>query len=95
LANFRKQSSALKGGRLMQFVPEDGVYTYFRYNKEQTIMVVMNTSAEERTIDPQRYKERVMVNQELKDIMDGTTRTVSSTWKLPPHGIWIMEVIQR
>ncbi|HET7896266.1 MAG TPA: glycoside hydrolase family 13 protein, partial [Flavisolibacter sp.] len=40
IANFRKNSSALKTGQLMQFVPEDWVYTYFRYNNQQTVMVV-------------------------------------------------------
>ncbi len=95
LANFRKQSSALKTGKLMQFVPEDGVYTYFRYNNEQTIMVVMNTAAEERTLDPLRYKERVGANQQLKDVMDGTSRAMSGSWKVPAHGIWIMEATAR
>ena len=30
----------------MQFVPQDGVYVYFRYDDKQTIMVVMNTAKE-------------------------------------------------
>ena len=32
LANFRKNSSALKTGKLMQYVPVDGLYVYFRYD---------------------------------------------------------------
>ena len=34
VANFRKGSSAIKTGKLMQYVPEDGVYVYFRYDRK-------------------------------------------------------------
>ena len=44
LANYRANSSALTTGKLMQYVPENGVYVYFRYDDKQTVMVVMNTS---------------------------------------------------
>ena len=35
-------------GRFMQFVPDNGVYVYFRYTDKQTVMIVLNTSKEER-----------------------------------------------
>jgi len=44
LANFRKHSSAITKGKLMQYVPKNGLYVYFRYDAAQTIMCVMNTS---------------------------------------------------
>ena len=44
LGNFRKNSSALKTGKMMQYVPQDGLYVYFRYDAKQTIMCVMNAS---------------------------------------------------
>jgi len=58
LANFRKASSALTTGKMMQFVPVDGVYVYFRYDNKQTVMVVMNTSKTEKTIAFDKYAER-------------------------------------
>ena len=42
LANFRKNSSAIKTGKMMQYVPENGAYVYFRYDNKQTVMCVMN-----------------------------------------------------
>ncbi len=35
---------------MMQFVPEDGVYVYFRYDNNQTVMVVMNTAKDQKNI---------------------------------------------
>lgn len=58
LANFRKTSSALSTGKMMQYVPVDGVYAYFRYDAKQTIMVVMNTAKEEKKITISDYAER-------------------------------------
>jgi len=51
LANFRKNSSALQTGKLMQYIPQDGLYVYFRYNNSQTIMCIMNTSTKPQQIN--------------------------------------------
>ncbi len=69
LANFRKTSSALTTGKFMQFVPEDGVYVYFRYDAKQTIMVVMNTSKEEKKISFGRFAERTGGFMKYKDVI--------------------------
>lgn len=58
LANYRKNAAALTTGKMMQYVPVDGVYVYFRYTAKQTVMVVMNTSKEEKKINPADYAER-------------------------------------
>jgi glycosidase len=58
LANFRKTSSALTTGKMMQYVPVDGVYVYFRYDAKQTIMVVMNTAKTDKQISIADYAER-------------------------------------
>jgi glycosidase len=58
LANFRKTSSALSTGKMMQYVPVDGVYVYFRYDAKQTVMIVMNTAKTTKTIAIKDYAER-------------------------------------
>ncbi|MBS1743976.1 MAG: cyclomaltodextrinase N-terminal domain-containing protein [Bacteroidetes bacterium] len=69
LANFRKGSSALTTGKLMQYFPEDGVYVYFRYDDRQTIMVVMNTAKEEKKINMSKYTERTKEFTQYKDVI--------------------------
>jgi len=92
IAQFRKTSPALTQGNLMQFVPEDGVYTYFRYTKNQTIMVVMNTAKEEKNIDLARFAERLKGAKKATDIVTKTVRNLGEAWKVPAQGIWIMEI---
>lgn len=58
LGTFRKTSSALTTGKMMQYVPQDGLYVYFRYDAKQTIMCIMNGGNSSRTIDFSKYAER-------------------------------------
>lgn len=71
LANYRKQSSAITTGKMMQFVPEDGVYVYFRYDNKQTMMVVMNTAKENKNIALKRFEERTKGFSKMKNIVTG------------------------
>jgi glycosidase len=76
LANFRKQSTAICFGKMMQFLPVDGIYVYFRYNEKETIMVVMNTSKEEKTIDPSRYSERIEGFNNFTNVITGERKAI-------------------
>lgn len=71
LANYRKTSSAITTGRMMQFVPYDGIYVYFRYDDKQTVMVIMNTAKENKTIALKRFEERTKGYSKMKNIATG------------------------
>ncbi|MFT3980790.1 MAG: alpha-amylase family glycosyl hydrolase [Ferruginibacter sp.] len=72
LANFRKTSSALTTGKLMQFIPQDdGVYPYFRYDNKQTIFVVINTANNKKTIVVKRFEERTKGFSKMKNVHTG------------------------
>jgi neopullulanase len=78
IANFRKSSSALKNGKMMQYLPKDGVYTYFRYDKNETIMCVMNTSDEEKEIDAlKNYSEMTKGFTGMKNILTSDSSPLS------------------
>ena len=73
LANYRKTSSALTTGKMMQYIPVDGgVYVYFRYNDKQTVMVIMNTSKEEKKVGVEKYIERTQGFGRYRDIFTKT-----------------------
>ena len=71
LANYRKISSALTTGKLMQYVPDDGLYVYFRYDDKQTVMIVMNTAKKEKKISPEKFSERTNGFSKMKNIFTG------------------------
>lgn len=59
LVRYRTATPALQTGKLMQFVPIDGIYTYFRYDAEKTVMVLMNTANKDMEIETKRFAERM------------------------------------
>ncbi|MBC6489468.1 glycoside hydrolase family 13 protein [Flavihumibacter stibioxidans] len=92
LAQFRRQSSAIKTGKLMQFVPEDGVYVYFRYDGNQTIMCVMNTNTTEKTIETGRYSERTNGFKKGLDIPTGKTYELNGKLTLSPMSMLVLNL---
>lgn len=73
LANYRKKSSALTTGKTMQFIPQAGLYVYFRYDNNQTVMVISNTAKEEKKITVDRFAERTKGFTKFKNIITNTT----------------------
>lgn len=94
LATFRKNSTALKTGRLMHYVPEAGVYVYFRYNKEQTIMCVMNTSNESRNIDFSQYSERTDGFTSARDVLTGEAFRMAEHKQISGTEMLVLELLK-
>ncbi len=70
LATYRKKSSAITSGKMMQFLPEDGgVYVYFRYDATQTVMIAMNTAKEKKSIGIKRFGERIAGFSKMKNVL--------------------------
>ena len=69
LGQFRKNSSALGSGKMMQFIPKEGLYTYFRYDSKQTVMVVANTGNKSVQPDWAHLKERTSGFSRLRNVI--------------------------
>ena len=92
LAQFRKASTALQSGRLMQYVPEDGLYVYFRYNDKQTVMCLMNTSQSEKEIDFSKYAERTGGFSKAFNIQSGDMQDTHLKKTIPGKTMWILDL---
>ncbi|SMO67199.1 Glycosidase [Saccharicrinis carchari] len=58
LLNYRKQSEALKYGKTLHFIPEEGIYVYFRYTDNQTVMVILNNNTKgSKKVHSMRFRE--------------------------------------
>jgi neopullulanase len=90
LANFRKNSSAIKTGKMMQYTPDDGLYVYFRYDNNQTVMCVMNTGDNEKQIDLQKYTERTNGFSSAIDVLNGELR--GKKFSIPAKQMYVLEL---
>jgi glycosidase len=71
IATYRKNNPALHSGKLMQYLPMDGVYVYFRYNQSKTVMVVMNSNNSAKTLPMDRFKKRTATFSKALDVVTG------------------------
>ena len=90
LGTYRKGASALKTGAMMQYIPEDGLYVYFRYDKGQTIMCVMNTDNKERKVNFEKYSERTNGFNGGKDIV--TNAKIGAQFSIPSMTMQVIEL---
>jgi glycosidase len=95
LANFRKNSSALTKGKLMQYIPSGGLYAYFRYDEKQTIFCILNTDTVSKTIDFSDYSERTSGFESATDIMTTLEYTLSEKMDVSARSIRILELKKR
>ncbi len=84
LALYRKNTPALQHGHLRQYIPENGVYVYFRYDDEKKIMVINNTHANATTLDMKRFKKDLEDYSKAKNVV--TDETLSSLTSLEVNG---------
>src|SRR5262249_5900161 len=92
LANYRKNTTALQTGKMMQYIPEEGVYVYFRYDKQKTVMVVYNSNEKEQSITTARYKERTDGAEKARNVVTGDTIDLSKL-TLPAKATLVLELI--
>jgi glycosidase len=92
LAHYRRNCKAITDGKLIQFVPENGVYVYFRYLDSQKIMVIMNTSNIAIELESSRYKEMMKDYYTAKNVITDEKLENISLLKLKPKETLILEL---
>ena len=92
LAKYRQNTPALQYGSLMQFVPENGVYVYFRRSNNKTVMVIMNTSIKTVTLDVERYQEGWDGFRFGRDVTSKTAYLFNEPIEISPYGTLVLEL---
>jgi len=90
LADYRKQTSALRTGKLMQYIPSNGLYVYFRYDEKNTIMCVMNTDKDAKNISFSNYTERTKNFSSAVEITTGNK--LLQTFSIPAQTMWVLQL---
>jgi len=92
LLNWRKGQTAIHAGKLIQYVPENNVYVYFRIGPGQRVMVIMNGNDKEVKISTNRFKENMGSSAQAMEIISGNTVTDLSSLTVPPNASLILEL---
>ena len=92
LLNWRKSKPVIHNGLLMQYVPENDTYVYFRYNDTETIMVIINNNETEQTLRTDRFVERLKGYTSGVDVITGKTYDLKSNLTIAKKTALILEV---
>jgi glycosidase len=79
---WRLNSPAAQHGKLLHFVPYDGVYVYFRIHEEETLMIVMNSNENAVTMDADRYMEVLKKFATGTDVISGEEIDVTNDFEV-------------
>ena len=93
LAQFRKNSTAIGSGKMMQYLPKDGLYVYFRYDQQQTVMTISNTGDKKIKPDWNWYQERVKGFTQARNVVTGKVKALSDI-ELDPKESYVMELLK-
>jgi len=92
LANYRKNTPALQTGKMTQYVPENGIYVFFRYDTEKTVMVVTNTNDEAVRVSTERYAEMLQGYSQARNVVSGEQVKNLSEIELTEHSAVVLEL---
>jgi len=105
LLTWRKNQEVIHEGKLVQYVPENNVYVYFRIQESENglqsskrLMVVLNNSTDEQKINLERFEESLDVSQLKsvpirKEILSDLPIDFSQkTVTIPGKTAWIIEL---
>ncbi|MBZ9613543.1 glycoside hydrolase family 13 protein [Rheinheimera maricola] len=92
LLNWRKTASAIHSGKLMHFAPDNGTYTYFRYNDSQTVMVVMNKQLQPVALDLARFNEVLPQGKNATEVITGKNIKLDKQLTVPARGTLVLDI---
>jgi len=92
LANYRKKTTALQTGKLMQYIPQDGIYVYFRYDAQKTVMIAYNGNEKEATLNTGRFTERMAGFSSAINIISAEKITDLNTLSIPAKTTLVLEL---
>jgi len=92
LLNWRKNTPAVHSGSLIHYLPEEGIYVYFRKGQDALIMVTMNNNDAEKELKMARFSEVVSGTKAKLNVMTNELSGFESTLKIPAKTALVFEL---
>lgn len=93
LLNWRKNCETIHYGKLKHFVPENEVYVYFRYDNNNTYMIILNNdSKNNKTLETSKYSEVIKTYTKAVNILTGDSLNDISKIKIPANTPLILKL---
>ncbi|ALR29943.1 alpha-amlyase [Chryseobacterium sp. IHB B 17019] len=92
LLNWRKGKEVIHTGKTKNFVPQNNVFVYFRYNEKESVMVVLNNNEKDETLDLKRFDESLKGFSKGKDVISNQEFLLQNSLTIPAKTSMIIEL---
>jgi glycosidase len=93
ILNWRKDNEVIHHGKLIQFAPYDGIYSFVRYMEGSWVFVIFNKNKKTSKIDLSRYQEIIPMGSKGKEVITGQNMIMEGTIKLDSRSALIIESV--
>jgi hypothetical protein len=77
---------------MTHFLPDDGVYCFFRYTDNQKVMVVVNSNEKAKKLNLERFNEMDIVGHQARNVATGRMVNLKETHKFEGKTVTILEI---
>lgn len=92
ILKWRKGNKAVSQGNLRHFIPENGIYVYFRTAGKEKVMVVINRNEQEKMVKMDRFAECTAGYSEGLDVLSGKSLMLGKEMNFPARTVTIYEL---
>ncbi len=92
LLNWRKETRVIHTGKFMHFTPVGNVYAYFRYDDDDTIMVVLNHGEDDVDLGLARFAERLQGATRARNVLDDKVVRLRKRIKVPARSALVLDI---
>lgn len=92
LARYRKNCPALQTGKLTQYLPQDGIYVYFRHDDQKTVMIVLSQSNQAQVLSTKHFSENMGGFTSGKNVLDDSAVADIRQIAVPAGSVQVIEL---
>lgn len=92
LLTWRKSATVIHSGKFKHFIPEDGIYVFFRYDEENTVMVIMNKNKDVKPLELARFEEMLAGKTIGKDPISAKSYEMGKSIEVAGNTVLILEL---
>ena len=94
LLNWRKTNEVVQFGEFTQYIPQNGVYVYFRHNEKASVMILLNNSEDDRKVNLSRFANNLNRYTKGKSVLTRTSFDKLDLITVPAKSPLIIELIK-
>ena len=92
LLHWRQGNEVISKGKMIQFIPEKGIYAYARQYNGKTVLVILNGTDKEASVPIERYKEILGEKNEGREVLTETNIILANKLTMTPRQSLVIEL---